>query len=151
VVGLDVVRYQCDGRVAGRSSVQPGAGRVRGCGADRAPVLVPDLHHSTEVSHCERLDYAVHGRAEIHHATSIVLVELAISARDALARIRAYASAEQQRLPGDIAPRRSVPAVALHPRHDVSREMTERPFPERADLRPHHQTARSAGPVSPIN
>jgi GAF domain-containing protein len=48
------------------------------------------------------LDHAVHGRVEIHQATGMVLVQLGVSAQDALARMRAYAFAEQ-RLLSDVA------------------------------------------------
>ena len=48
------------------------------------------------------LDHSAHGRAEIHQATGMVLAQLGVSARDALARMRAYAFAEQ-RLLSDVA------------------------------------------------
>ena len=48
------------------------------------------------------LDHSLHGRAEIHQATGMVLAQLGVSAQDALARMRAYAFAEQ-RLLGDVA------------------------------------------------
>ena len=48
------------------------------------------------------LDHSVHGRAEIHQATGMVLAQLGVSATDALARMRAYAFAEQ-RLLSDVA------------------------------------------------
>jgi GAF domain-containing protein len=48
------------------------------------------------------LDHSLHGRAEIHQATGMVLVQLGISATDALARMRAYAFVEQ-RLLADVA------------------------------------------------
>jgi hypothetical protein len=48
------------------------------------------------------LDRSLRGRAEIHQATGMVLVQLGASATDALARMRAYAFAEQ-RLLGDVA------------------------------------------------
>jgi AmiR/NasT family two-component response regulator len=48
------------------------------------------------------LDHPAHSRAEIHQATGMVLAQLGISARDALARLRAYAFAEQ-RLLSDVA------------------------------------------------
>jgi hypothetical protein len=41
------------------------------------------------------LDPSVRGSAEIHQATGMVLVQLGVSATDALARLRAYAFAEQ--------------------------------------------------------
>lgn len=44
------------------------------------------------------LDHSLHGRAEIHQATGMVLVQLGGSAQDALARMRAYAFAEQRSL-----------------------------------------------------
>jgi GAF domain-containing protein len=50
----------------------------------------------------EWLDHSLHGRAEIHQATGMVLVQLGISATDALARMRAYAFVEQ-RLLADVA------------------------------------------------
>ncbi len=48
------------------------------------------------------LDHSVHGRAEIHQATGMVLAQLGVSATNALARLRAYAFAEQ-RLLSDVA------------------------------------------------
>jgi hypothetical protein len=48
------------------------------------------------------LDRSLHGRAEIHQATGMVLVQLGVSAPDALARLRAYAFVEQ-RLLSDVA------------------------------------------------
>jgi GAF domain-containing protein/ANTAR domain-containing protein len=48
------------------------------------------------------LDHSVHGRAEIHQATGMVLAQLEVSATDALARMRAYAFVEQ-RLLSDVA------------------------------------------------
>ena len=48
------------------------------------------------------LDHSVHGRVEIHQATGMVLAQLGVSATDALARMRAYAFAEQ-RLLSDVA------------------------------------------------
>lgn len=48
------------------------------------------------------LDHSMHGRAEIHQAIGMVLAQLAVSAPDALARMRAYAFVEQ-RLLGDVA------------------------------------------------
>ena len=48
------------------------------------------------------LDQSMHGRAEIHQATGMVLAQLGISAQDALARLRAYAFVEQ-RLLSDVA------------------------------------------------
>jgi hypothetical protein len=48
------------------------------------------------------LDRSLHGRAEIHQATGMVLVQLGVSATDALARMRAYAFVEQ-RLLSDVA------------------------------------------------
>jgi len=48
------------------------------------------------------LDHSLHGRAEIHQATGMVLVQLGVTATDALARMRAYAFVEQ-RLLGDVA------------------------------------------------
>jgi hypothetical protein len=47
-------------------------------------------------------DHSARNRAEIHQAVGIVRVQLEISALDALARIRAYAFAEQRPL-SDIA------------------------------------------------
>jgi GAF domain len=44
------------------------------------------------------LDHAHSSRAEIHHATGIVLAQLGVSAQDALARMRGYAFAEQRLL-----------------------------------------------------
>lgn len=48
------------------------------------------------------LDHSVHGRAEIHQATGMVLAQLGVSATDALARMRGYAFVEQ-RLLSDVA------------------------------------------------
>jgi hypothetical protein len=48
------------------------------------------------------LDQSLHGRTEIHQATGMVVVQLGISATDALARMRAYAFVEQ-RLLSDVA------------------------------------------------
>ena len=48
------------------------------------------------------LDQSLHGRAEIHQATGMVVVQLGVSATDALARLRAYAFVEQ-RLLSDVA------------------------------------------------
>ena len=48
------------------------------------------------------LDQSLHGRAEIHQATGMVVVQLGISATDALARLRPYAFVEQ-RLLSDVA------------------------------------------------
>jgi GAF domain-containing protein len=48
------------------------------------------------------LDHLAHNRAEIHQATGMVLAQLGVSVTDALARMRAYAFAEQ-RLLGDVA------------------------------------------------
>jgi hypothetical protein len=48
------------------------------------------------------LDHSSYGRAEIHQATGMVLAQLGVSATDALARMRAYAFAEQ-RLLSDVA------------------------------------------------
>ena len=44
------------------------------------------------------LDHSVHGRAEIHQATGMVLAQLGVSATDALARMRAYAFAQERSL-----------------------------------------------------
>jgi hypothetical protein len=44
------------------------------------------------------LDHSLGGRPEIHQATGMVLVQLGISAIDALARLRAYAFVEQRLL-----------------------------------------------------
>jgi hypothetical protein len=48
------------------------------------------------------LDHSLHGRAEIHQATGMMVVQLGINATDALARLRAYAFVEQ-RLLSDVA------------------------------------------------
>jgi hypothetical protein len=48
------------------------------------------------------LDHSLHGRAEIHQATGMVVAQLGVSATDALARLRAYAFVEQ-RLLSDVA------------------------------------------------
>jgi GAF domain-containing protein len=44
------------------------------------------------------LDHSAHGNAESHQATGMVLVQLGVSATDALARMRAYAFVEQRLL-----------------------------------------------------
>jgi ANTAR domain len=44
------------------------------------------------------LDHSVYGRAEIHQATGMVLAQLGGNATDALARMRAYAFAQQRSL-----------------------------------------------------
>jgi GAF domain-containing protein len=62
------------------------------------------------------LDHSLHGRAEIHQATGMVLVQLGVSATDALARMRAYAFVEQ-RLLGDVA--HDVVSRRLHFRPDT--------------------------------
>jgi len=46
----------------------------------------------------DSLDHALAHRAEIHQATGMVLVQLGISATDALARLRAYAFAHERLL-----------------------------------------------------
>ena len=61
----------------------------------------------------------MHGRAEIHQATSMVLVQLGVSPTDALARLRAFAFAEQ-RLLGEIA--RDVVSRRLRFSRDVSEQ-----------------------------
>jgi len=48
------------------------------------------------------LDHSLHGRAEVHQATGMVVAQLGVSATDALARLRAYAFVEQ-RLLSDVA------------------------------------------------
>lgn len=48
------------------------------------------------------LDQSMRGRIEIHQATGMVVAQLGVSAQDALARLRAYAFAEQ-RLLGEVA------------------------------------------------
>ena len=68
-------------------------------GADLAALMI---WVRTDPGDGEWLDYTLHGRTEIHQATGIVLVELGVSAQEALARMRAYAFAEQ-RLLGDVA------------------------------------------------
>ena len=44
------------------------------------------------------LDHSVHGCAQIHQITGMVLAQLGVSATDALARMWAYAFAEQRSL-----------------------------------------------------
>ncbi len=64
--------------------------------ADMAALMF--LGVRTDPGDGEWLDHSVHGRAEIHQATGMVLVQLGVSATDALARMRAYAFAEQRLL-----------------------------------------------------
>lgn len=63
------------------------------------------------------LDLAVHNRAEVHQATGMVLVQLGISATDALARLRAHAFVDQRMLI-DVA--RDVVARRLHFTEEMS-------------------------------
>jgi GAF domain-containing protein len=62
------------------------------------------------------LDHSVNGRAEIHQATGMVLVQLGGNATDALARMRAYAFAQQRSL-SDVA--HDVVARRLHFTRDM--------------------------------
>lgn len=64
--------------------------------ADMAALMF--LGVRTDPGDGEWLDHSVHGRAEIHQATGMVLVQLRASATDALARMRAYAFVEQRLL-----------------------------------------------------
>lgn len=64
--------------------------------ADMATLMFLGVH--TDPGDGEWLEHSVHGRAEIHQATGMVLAQLGISATDALARMRAYAFAEQRSL-----------------------------------------------------
>ena len=68
--------------------------------ADTAALLMMGVR--TDPGGGQWLDHGVGHRAEIHQATGMVLAQLGISATDALARMRAYAFAEQ-RLLGDVA------------------------------------------------
>jgi len=68
--------------------------------ADMAALMF--LGVRTDPGNGEWLDQSVYGRAEIHQATGMVLVQLGVSATDALARMRAYAFVEQ-RLLSDVA------------------------------------------------
>ncbi|MGB8996922.1 MAG: GAF and ANTAR domain-containing protein [Pseudonocardiaceae bacterium] len=68
--------------------------------ADMAAVMFLGLR--TDPGGGAWLDHSLHGRAEIHQATGMVLVQLGRSATDALARMRAYAFAER-RLLSDVA------------------------------------------------
>ena len=68
--------------------------------ADMVALMI--LGVRTDPGDGEWLDHSLYGRAEIHQATGMVLAQLGVSAQDALARMRAYAFAEQ-RLLGDVA------------------------------------------------
>jgi len=68
--------------------------------ADMAALML--LGVRTDPGDGEWLDHSLHGRAEIHQATGMVLAQLGVSATDALARMRAYAFVEQ-RLLSDVA------------------------------------------------
>lgn len=83
--------------------------------ADLAALMI--LWVRTDPGDGERPDYSLHGRAKIHQATGIVLVELGVSVQDALARMRAYAFAEQ-RLLGDVA--QDVVSRRLHFTQDMT-------------------------------
>ncbi|MGH3765624.1 MAG: GAF and ANTAR domain-containing protein [Pseudonocardiaceae bacterium] len=64
--------------------------------ADMAALMF--LGVRTDPGDGEWLDQSVHGHAEIHQATGMLLVQLEVSATDALARMRAYAFVEQRLL-----------------------------------------------------
>ena len=64
--------------------------------ADTAALMMLGLR--TDPGGVDWLDPALGGRAEIHQATGMVLVQLGINATDALARMRAYAFTEQRLL-----------------------------------------------------
>ena len=64
--------------------------------ADTAALMMLGLR--TDPGGGDRLDPMVNNRAEIHQATGMVLVQLEISATDALARLRAYAFVQQRLL-----------------------------------------------------
>jgi GAF domain-containing protein len=64
--------------------------------ADMAALMF--LGVRTEPGEGAWLDHSLHGRAEIHQATGMVVVQLGVSATDALARMRAYAFVEQRLL-----------------------------------------------------
>ncbi|HEX5349505.1 MAG TPA: ANTAR domain-containing protein [Pseudonocardiaceae bacterium] len=54
------------------------------------------------------LDHSLHGHAEIHQATGVVVAQLGVSATNALTRMRAYAFVEQRlRCPGGCASSRT--------------------------------------------
>jgi hypothetical protein len=75
--------------------------------ADIAAVLLLELRTGSGADGW--LDPAVSHRAEIHQATGMVLAQLGVSATEALARMRAYAFAEQRSLgeiAGDVVARR---------------------------------------------
>ncbi len=71
-------------------------GRDAMSAADTASLMM--LGVCTDPGDGQWLDHAVSHRAEIHQATGMVLAQLGISAIDALARMRAYAFAEQRSL-----------------------------------------------------
>jgi len=77
--------------------------------ADTAALMMLGLR--TDPGSGDRLDPSVTSHTEIHQATGMVLVQLGVSATDALARLRAYAFV-QQRLLVDVA--RDVVAHRLH-------------------------------------
>ncbi len=74
--------------------------RDAGRAADTAALMMLGLR--TDPGGGDRLDPTVTSHAETHQATGMVLVQLGVSATDALARLRAYAFV-QQRLLVDVA------------------------------------------------
>ena len=64
--------------------------------ADMATLMF--LGMRTDPGEEQWLDHSMNSRAEIHQATGMMLVQLGLSATDALARMRAYAFAEQRPL-----------------------------------------------------
>lgn len=68
--------------------------------ADTATLVLLGLHAGPGEE--QWLDHSMRGRVEIHQATGMVVAQLGVTAQDALARLRAYAFAEQ-RLLGEVA------------------------------------------------
>lgn len=72
---------------------------------ERAATVEHWYRHRTAIENISRdsklgaaLRHSTSSRAEIHQATGVVLVQFGVSAADALARMRAYAFAEQRGL-----------------------------------------------------
>ncbi|WP_214402962.1 GAF and ANTAR domain-containing protein [Pseudonocardia lacus] len=66
--------------------------------ADTAALMLLDQRTDPDNRFGGWLDHALGSRAEIHQATGMVLVQLAVSAEDALARMRAHAFVHQRLL-----------------------------------------------------
>lgn len=66
--------------------------------ADTAALMMLTLHTEPNVNGNQWLHPSHSNRAEIHQATGMVLVQLGVSATEALARMRGYAFAEQRLL-----------------------------------------------------